>query len=135
VRQRERAAAEPAPTGPHLLVVDDDPGVLTMLDTGLRLHGFDVTTAGGGRAAVELFRRHAAAIALVLLDVRMPDLDGPRTLAALREVDPHVRCCFMSGDRGSYSPEQLLAMGAARVLDKPFAGLDQLAGTLREVAG
>jgi CheY-like chemotaxis protein len=71
---------------------------------------------------------------VVLLDVRMPELDGPGTLAALQTLDPQVRCCFMSGYLGGYTEERLLSLGAAAVLPKPF----QLANTVRllwELAG
>jgi CheY-like chemotaxis protein len=100
-----------APPMPHLLVADNDPNVLEVLTRGLRGHGFDVSPASGGRAAVALFHRHAATISLVLLNVLMPHLDGPRTLAALRQIDPDVPCCFISGSLGGYSADELLAMG------------------------
>jgi CheY-like chemotaxis protein len=65
----------------------------------------------------------------------MPDMDGPRTLGALREIDPHVCCAFMSGDTGDYTVEQLLALGAFDVLQKPFASLSTLVRILWEVGG
>ena len=51
--------------------------------------------------AVDLYRRHRDEIAAALLDVRMPGMNGPETLEALREIDPHLRCSFMTGDPGS----------------------------------
>ena len=104
-----------APRGPEILVVEDEPWVLRMLDVALRQDGFAVRLAGSGTEAIDVYRRHRRAISLVLLDVQMPGLDGPRTLAALRKLDPHVRSCFMSGHAGMYSTEDLLALGAARV--------------------
>src|SRR6266851_4838074 len=74
-----------------------------------------------GKEAVEIYRNHRESIAAVLMEVRMRDLDGPATLAALRSIDPEVRCCFMSGGIGQYSQEDLLAGGAVHVLGKPFA--------------
>jgi len=68
----------------------------------------------------------------VLLDVRMPEMDGPQTLAALRSINPEVRCCFMSGHTGDYSAEQLLELGASHVFQKPF-GLSELAWTLQRL--
>ena len=98
-----------------ILVVDDDATVRTMLDIGLRHHGFAVWLAAGGQEAVEVFRRHGQAIDIVLLDVRMPGLDGPQTLAALQQIDPRVRCCFMSGESGGYNSETLLTLGASHL--------------------
>lgn len=70
---------------------------------------------------------------MVLLDVRMPGLDGLETLDALRKRDPEVRACFMSGDTGSYEPDELVQRGAAHVIAKPFL-LNDLANILRLVA-
>ena len=118
---------------PLVLVVDDDPEVLAMLGTALRHHGFAVALAPSGAEAVRLFR--AGRADAVLCDVQMPGLDGPATLQALRALDPAVRCVFMSGHSGRYAAEDLLGLGAAAVLDKPFRSLAELAGVLREVAG
>jgi DNA-binding response OmpR family regulator len=57
---------------------------------------------------------------LVLLDVRMPDRDGPETLAAIRAMAPTVPCCFISGYTGEYTEEQLMDFGASAVIRKPF---------------
>src|SRR4051794_38680528 len=104
---------------PGILVVDDDPSILRMLRAALPQLGYAAYLAENGREAREVFRRAHDHITLVLLDVRMPDLDGPATLAALRDLDPHVRCCFLSGESGDYSEEQLRALDAL-VLHKPF---------------
>ena len=54
----------------------------------------------------------------------MPILDGPQTVAALRQWEPALTFCFMSGESGDYSRQQLLALGAACVFDKPFCVLE-----------
>src|SRR5690349_11978266 len=90
----------PGPTGTRLadgrrhgvLVVDDQEGVRGVLGAMLRQEGFAVWLAADGWEAIDLYRSRRAAIDLVLLDVRMPGLDGPATLAALRGLDPRVRC-------------------------------------------
>jgi CheY-like chemotaxis protein len=119
---------------PGVLIVDDEPAVGGMLACLFRGRGLTPMLAGGGREAAELYRRHHDTIQAVLLDVRMPGLDGPQTLALLREIDPGVRCCFMSGDTGQYTPEGLLALGAARFFSKPFRNLDEVADALRAEA-
>jgi CheY-like chemotaxis protein len=107
-------------TSPGILVADDDSAVLDFLKRGLRLYGFAVWAAKSGKEAVEIFQANRDAIAAVLLDVRMPDPDGPRTLEILRGIDPEIPCCFMSGDLGNYTADELLAGGATQVLCKPF---------------
>jgi CheY-like chemotaxis protein len=103
-----------------VLVVDDDASIRLLLDAALRQRGFTVWTACDGEEALRLYRRHRPGIALVLLDVRMPLLDGPQTVAVLRQWEPALTFCFMSGQSGDYSPQELLALGAACVFQKPF---------------
>jgi CheY-like chemotaxis protein len=120
--------------GQSILVVDDDPAIIRTLRLALLVHGFTVRLAGGGQEAVDLYRQHPGDIGLVLLDVQMPDMDGPQTLAALQALDPAVRCCFMSGRAGQYSDEQLLGLGAVHVIHKPFPGLADLTRLLGQLA-
>lgn len=122
------------PRLPAVLVVEDEEAVRKLLDVALRQYGFCVWQAAGGAQAVELYSEHRDAIDLDLLDVRMPGMDGAETLTALRKLDPLVRAAFMSGNTGDYSVEQLLDLGAAHVLPKPFGSLEELARTLRRVA-
>jgi CheY-like chemotaxis protein len=91
--------------------------------------GFAAWLASSGRE--DLYQAHRTAIEVVLLDVRMPVWDGPAALAALRALDPDVRCCFVSGDMGPYTAEYLRGLGATALFQRPFRldePLDQLAG-------
>jgi CheY-like chemotaxis protein len=115
---------------PVVLVVDDDHLVRIMVQLGLERNGFDVLAAANGHEAIDLYRKHQEHIVVVLLDVRMPGLDGPATLDVLRYINPEVLVCFMSGHTGDYEPEELLRRGAARVIAKPFRP-DHLADLLR----
>jgi DNA-binding NtrC family response regulator len=119
---------------PGILVVDDDALVLNLLHTLLRRQGFTVWLAAGGTAAVEVFRREQANIAAVLLDVRMPGLDGPQTLAELRRIRPDLPCCFMSGCTDPYTTEDLMALGVAHLFPKPFP-VDEVGLALARLAG
>jgi CheY-like chemotaxis protein len=119
---------------PEVLVVDDEQGMRRFLELAMRHCGFSVKSAGTGQAAVELYRQCSPPPDVVLLDVQMPGMDGPATLAALQEFDPDVRCCFMSGGSDEYDVEDLLALGAAHFFPKPFPDLHLLGKTLSEVA-
>jgi CheY-like chemotaxis protein len=133
---RPQAASEAAqgPAGkPGVLVVDDEPLLLAVLQNALQDRGFTVWLAGSGLQALGVYQAHRKEIAVVLLDIRMPGLDGPQTLAALRQFNPAVRCCFMTGNMGLYLPEELLALGAVQVFAKPFE-LPQLAEELWQLA-
>lgn len=69
-------------THQKILVVDDEPAVVNMLAEGLRRHGYEVITAGGGVEALRLARQELPD--LILLDVLMPDKDGFAVLAELK---------------------------------------------------
>jgi CheY-like chemotaxis protein len=116
---------------PTVLVADDDPHVLAMLAAGLPQFGVPALTASSGPEAVALLESRRAGVGLALLDVSMPGMDGPSTLAALRAVEPSLRCWFMTGEPGGYTAERLLALGAECVLLKPFS-LPDLASQVRQ---
>jgi CheY-like chemotaxis protein len=105
---------------PGILLVDDHGLVLTLLKLELEPRGFSVWLALNGNDAVDVYRRHQQAIDLVLLDVEMPGLDGPKTLAALRRINPQLLAAFMTGGPNAYSEQDLLACGASLVFCKPF---------------
>jgi two-component system cell cycle sensor histidine kinase/response regulator CckA len=125
-------AGDSRPTG--ILVVDDEPSVCRALQAGLDTYGYRPFTARSGPEALAQFQDHRDRIALVLLDVQMPGQNGPQVLEELQRIDPKVRCCFMSGQLGAFSPDELLRLGAVQVLSKPF-GLADLAQTLEDLVG
>jgi DNA-binding NtrC family response regulator len=112
----------PAPNTPPpgILVIDDDQMLLGLLQTVFSRRGFQVWTSASGHAALDVYRQNQESISVVLLDVCMPGMDGPQTLGELRRINPAVRCCFMSGHLGRYSPEELQFQGALQLFDKPF---------------
>jgi CheY-like chemotaxis protein len=103
-----------------ILVADDMAAILTLLKFELEAVGFNVWLAVDGDDALDLYRRHRREIDLVLLDVNMPGLDGPHTLEVLRRLSPNLVACFMSGDTGQYTEQDLLDLGAALIFSKPF---------------
>lgn len=116
-----------------LLVVDDEKSVRSVLNAGMRQQGFAVWLATAGREAVDLYRKNREAIDIVLLDLRMTEMDGPQTLAELQAINPEVCCCFMSGDLGELAEWKLCNLGAAAVIRKPFH-LAEIAEMLRDLA-
>ena len=103
---------------PRLLVVDDDPDVLASLERGLRLSGFEVSTAVDGaealRSATE-FRPDA-----IILDINMPVLDGVSVVTALRAMDNDVPVCVLSARSSVDDRVAGLEAGADDYLVKPF---------------
>jgi DNA-binding response OmpR family regulator len=127
-------SVQPSAAPPGVLVADDDEHIRFLLRLALRQAGFNPLVAADGRAAVAMFLRYKDEVRAVLLDVNMPGLDGPGALAQIRQIAPQVRCCFMTGHAAHYGADNLLALGAARVFDKPFR-LEEVLETLGELCG
>ncbi|MGH7953140.1 MAG: response regulator, partial [Limisphaerales bacterium] len=68
---------------PRILIVDDDPGQRSLLDSFLRGQGFEIVTANSGEQALEKFR--AGKFDMMISDVRMPGLSGLETLRLARK--------------------------------------------------
>lgn len=106
-----------ARTGPPpVLVVDDDPDILSLVDLTLRDSGYSVVLASDGREALE--RAHAVAPGLVLLDLTMPVLDGWQVQARLQEERPALPVVLMTA--AARAREQASLHQAAGYLGKPF---------------
>jgi CheY-like chemotaxis protein len=108
-------------TALHILHVDDEPDIREVVDLSLGLDPvFAVRSCDGGRNAV------AAAIDwppdLMLIDVMMPGMDGPATLASLRRTPrtADIPVVFMTARAQTQEIEHLKALGAAGVIAKPF---------------
>lgn len=116
------------PLRPAILVVDDEEMVRDVLRAALMRAGFEVLLAPNGFQAVKIYQRLHDKIALVLLDLLMPELDGVQTLHYLQRINPDVKVCILTGTTG-YDEEDLLANGALHVFYKPVR-LDNLTTAL-----
>jgi CheY-like chemotaxis protein len=104
----------------RVLVVDDSPLVLELARLALAGAGWDVECCDSGERAVG--RGAAEPPDAVLLDVEMPGMDGPATLAALRAdpVSARVPVLFLTGHDDPARRERLAALDVQGVLAKPF---------------
>jgi two-component system OmpR family response regulator len=110
-------------SGQHLLVVDDEENLRSMLAAALRHHGFEVTTAENGREALALIPEiHPD---LVLLDVMMPDLDGFEVCRRLRSDGDRTPVLFLTARDATDDKVRGLTLGGDDYLQKPFS-LDEL---------
>lgn len=118
-----------------VLIVDDEPDIRRIARMGLsRVGGMEVVEAPGGAEALALVKEHRPDA--VLLDVMMPGLDGPSTLARLR-ADPDTAglpVVFLTAKAIAAEVERLRSLGAAGVLTKPFDPMT-LARDLRALLG
>jgi DNA-binding response OmpR family regulator len=103
-----------------ILVVDDDPEIVTLLSTRLGKRGYKVSTAGDGKRALELARREKPD--LILLDVMMPGKSGWEVARALKQdpVTSGVKIVMVSAIGATTNEITAPIYGADAHVDKPF---------------
>lgn len=104
----------------RVLVVDDHEMVRTTLCRLLEDKGYTVLSAENGPDAVELFRRLASELTLVVLDMVMPQYSGKQAFLAMQATQAEVPILLMSGCDTETEVEETLALGARGFLKKPF---------------
>lgn len=103
-----------------VLIVDDEPGLARVLAIRMKAAGFEARTADGGVAGLESAR--SAPPDAIVLDVRMPDMDGFEVQARLK-ADPALRdvpVVFVSANVQDSARHAALAAGAFAYLSKPY---------------
>lgn len=127
-------APEPAPrpepeaaTAPRgtVLVVDDDETVRTVTRRILERSGFTVLLAPDGLQALQVYRA-TPGVALVILDMTMPHMDGEECFRELRHLDPTVRVLLTSGYNEQDATERFVGKGLAGFIQKPYRPADLL---------
>lgn len=123
-----------APSGKRILVCDDDPVILRLLQVNLELEGYDVLLANHGEEAFEV--AHAQLPDLIILDIMMPRMDGYQTVAALKanESTKQIPVVFLSAKAQASDIERGKEQGVADYLTKPFDPSDLLDVVERLVA-
>jgi two-component system response regulator HydG len=113
------------------LVVDDEPGVLSLLRRFGERVGYEVVTCGSGQEALDCLRVRRADAALV--DLHMPDVNGLEVLKAIREADPGCHAILMTGYASIDSAVEAVKSGAMDYLSKPIDlhRLEALLGIVR----
>jgi CheY-like chemotaxis protein len=115
-------------TNVPVLVVDDDPSILRVVAEILDMEGYAVETAPNGAEALKMIERRRPSV--VLLDMRMPVMDGWGFARALKEKDLCVPIVVMTAARNAR--EWAEEIGAKRYVAKPFE-VDELIGAIEQV--
>jgi DNA-binding NtrC family response regulator len=103
-----------------LLIVDDNADFVSACENFLTGNGFRVLKAFSGTQAVDLYAGNSESVDLAIVDLNMPELDGPTTISALRHHSPGLRVLAMSGAMLVPYFVQLNDLGVRHFLPKPF---------------
>ena len=117
----------------RILHAEDEPDIQAIARLALeRVGGFTVLSCENGRVALDAMEEFRPD--LLLLDVMMPEMDGPTLLKTLRAGGPfaHTPAIFLTAKVQAHEVEQYLALGACAVLAKPFEPM-QLAAQIRKI--
>jgi DNA-binding NtrC family response regulator len=121
-----------APRVPRILIVDDDPGQRSLLDSFLRTQGFSTITADSGAKALEVLRTES--INMMISDVRMPGMTGLETLRQAREQHAVLPVLLVTAYADIREAVGAMRDGALNYLAKPI-DLDELLATVRQATG
>ena len=121
---------------PRVLVVDDEPFIVTGLRIFLEDEGMHVDSAGSGEEAVDIVRNDSG-IDVCIMDMRLPGMNGDTTIRTLYEICPDLRFIIHTGSADYSIPDDLRAMGIDERLlfAKPLLDMTPLAETVAALAG
>jgi len=106
-----------------ILVGDDNEAIRDVAKANLESLGYRVFTAPDGAAALEIFARERGQIDLLLLDVVMPNLNGPDAYARMLEIKPGTPVLFITGYAAEPTVDRLRSCDGVVILQKPYSPL------------
>ncbi len=131
-RPLEQVPAAPTAVSETILVVEDEPGVRSLVRLVLQAQGYTLLEASQAEQALALCRHHRGNIHLLLSDVILEDMSGPELTRRLLEVRPQMKVLYMSGYTGDAVLRYGVQAAETPFLQKPFSA-EALARKVREV--
>ena len=118
---------------PRIVAIDDEPEFIDMLESYFGLRGYEISASVRGARGVEMVKEKNPDV--VLMDLKMPGIDGDEVLKLLKSMDPSPKVIFITAyDDGGKTKARLLKMGAYACLDKPISSLRDLEETVNKAA-
>lgn len=112
------------PSAPTVLVIDDEPSILRVIEVWLTSAGFKVYAANTAAEARAFTKAHTPE--LILSDVMMPELEGPALISELKQAGVACPVLFTSGDPSFRVVDDSLQVPGATFLPKPFSSRELL---------
>jgi len=119
----------------RVLVVDDEPFIVTGLRVFLEDEGMQVDSAGSGEEAVDIARNDCG-FDVCIMDMRLPGMNGDTTIRALHEICPDLKFIIHTGSADYSIPDDLRAMGIdeRQFFAKPLMDMTPLSETVAALA-
>jgi len=103
---------------PSILIVDDDDVMQETLSDVLRKRGYEIFSVGSGNGALSVIKKNI--IDLILLDMRLPDVDGLEVLKKIKEFDTEILVIMMTAYSDVKTAVSAMKSGAYHYINKPF---------------
>jgi two-component system cell cycle sensor histidine kinase/response regulator CckA len=116
------------------MIVDDEQSVLDLTKSILTHNGYRVVTAIHGADAVALYPQYQEQVKLVIIDMMMPVMDGPKTIRILKQQNPNLRFIAISGLMQAEALREKLGDTAIVFIPKPF-NTERLLKAARDLLG
>jgi CheY-like chemotaxis protein len=116
----------------RILLVEDDEGVKEIISTVLHKHKYTVVGCSNGERALAIFGQFKANFALCIVDVGLPDIEGPDLVNKLLLIKPNIKVLFTSGYNETKLTEHFDLIGQYQFLIKPFR-LEELLDKIRSI--
>jgi two-component system, cell cycle sensor histidine kinase and response regulator CckA len=116
----------------RILVVDDEEIVRQMAKDMLESLGYEVLTAQDGLEGVRLYAEQQKEINGVILDLKMPKMDGKETFVRMKQIDPDIRALLSTGYGLNEEVQSILDEGALGLVAKPYR-LQELSDSIKKL--
>src|SRR3990167_6553714 len=118
---------------PSIVAIDDEVEFIDMLKSYFGLRGYDIDVAVRGAKGIEIVKEKKPDV--VLMDLKMPGIDGDEVLRLLKSMRPSPKVIFVTAyDDGGKTKARLLKMGAYGYFDKPISSLRDLEDVVNKAA-
>lgn len=116
-----------------IVAIDDEAEFIDMLQNYFIPRGYNLEVAIRGAKGIELVKEKKPSV--VLMDLKMPGIDGDEVLTLIKTINPSPKIIFITAyDDGGKTKARLLRMGAYACLDKPVASLKELEEIVNKAA-
>jgi PAS domain S-box-containing protein len=115
-----------------ILLIDDEEMILDVGVQVLKKLGYEVLTASNGIEGIEVYQQNRQEVAMVILDLIMPEMGGGETYDRLKEIDPQVKVLLSSGYSIDGQATEILNRGCDGFIQKPFS-MEDLSVKLRQI--
>lgn len=120
-------------TKPTIVAIDDEAEFIAMLKDYFEPRGYDIEVAVRGAKGIEIVKEKKPDV--VLMDLKMPGIDGDEVLKLLKSLNPSPQIIFVTAyDDGGKTKARLLKMGAYAYFDKPISSLKELEEAINKAA-